>query len=55
MDPVDAGGKDDFCGDDAHGLAFEVRGDAFDDWGMVEEALLADTDVCGEAGLGLFL
>ena len=51
---VDAGGEDDFCGDDAHGLAFEVIGDAFDDGGVVEEALLADADISGEAGLGLF-
>lgn len=49
---VDAGGEDEFGGDDAHGLFFEVGGDAGDDGGVVEEALVADADVCGEAGLG---
>ena len=53
MDAVDAGGEDDFGGDDAHGLAFEVGGDAADDGGVVEEALLADADVGCEAGLRL--
>ena len=52
MGAVDAGGEDEFGGDDAHGLFFEVRRDPADDGGMVEEALVADTDVCGEAGLG---
>ncbi len=55
VDAVDARGEEDFAGDDAHGLAFEVGGDAFDGGGVVEEALLADTDVGGEARLGLFL
>lgn len=55
MDSVYARCEDDFCGDDAHGLAFEVGGNAFDDGGVVQETLLADADVGGEPGLGLFL
>lgn len=51
MDSVDACREDDFCGDDAHSLAFEVRGDAFYDGRVVEEALLADADIGGETGL----
>ena len=54
MDAIDAGGEDNFCGDDAHGLAFEVVGDAFDDGGMVKEALLANANVGSKASLGLF-
>lgn len=52
---VDARGEEDFAGDDAHGLAFQVGGDTFDYGGVVEKALLTDADVSGEAGLGLFL
>ncbi len=38
MGAVDAGGEDEFGGDDAHGLFFEVWGDTADDGGVVEEA-----------------
>lgn len=55
VDAVDAGGEDEFGGDDAHGLFFEVGGDFLDDGTVVEEALVADAHVGGEAGLGLFL
>ncbi len=51
MYPVDPGGQDEFCTDDAHCLALEVCGDGADKGGVVEEALMANTDVGGEAGL----
>lgn len=55
MDPVYAGGEDEFRGDDALGLAAEVGGDTGDDGGVVEESLLAGSDVCGEASPGSLL
>ena len=55
MHAVNAGCKDDLRGDDAHGLALEIRRDATDNGRVVEEALVAHADVGGKAGLGLFL
>ena len=55
MDAINAGSQDEFCGDDSHGLSFEVVGNALDDGAVVEEALLADADIGGEARLCLFL
>jgi len=55
MNAVYACGEDEFRGYDAHSLAFEVVRDTLDDGRLVEEALLADTDIGREAGLGLLL
>ena len=51
MRTIDAGGKDKFCGDDAHSLFFQIGGDSHDDRGMIQKALMANSDICRKASL----
>ena len=55
MNAVDSSSKYDLSRHYAHGLPFQIIGNALDEGRVVQESLLAHTNVRSEASLSLFL